>query len=235
MIGQRPPGNESHHHKTGDCESCGRAVLLHSLTLLLSTQVPFPNKTSCFVSTCVSSDNSFPSVRQEPNFGPWKGVRLPATNGDSGGTLLHWDWHPDHSGYSGASLPANGPDPAAATGTLLSLVSSWRGPTGQSAPTGKEQETLFTPLPFPLSLLSLTLPIIPHFSSPLVLDAGIWMKGPQPELRIGDGSPPLGRELEFWFWSGLISGRAEFQSSLLWRPREKSHNAWISVGGRRRL
>ena len=43
------------------------------------------------------------------------------------GILLHWDWHPDHSGYSGASLPAHGPDPAATTGTLLSLVSSWRG------------------------------------------------------------------------------------------------------------
>ena len=41
--------------------------------LLLSTQVPFPNKVSCFVSTCVSSDNSHPSVRQEPSFGPWKG------------------------------------------------------------------------------------------------------------------------------------------------------------------
>ena len=107
--------------------------------------------------------------------------------------------------------------------------------TGQSAPTGKEQETLLTPLPFPLSFLSLTLSILPRFSSPLVLDAGIWSKGPQPELRIGDWSPPLGRELEFWFWSGLISGRAEFQSSLLWRPREKSHNAWVSVGGRRRL
>ena len=51
----------------------GRAVLLGSLTLLLSNQVPFPNKISCFVSTCVSSDNSFPSVRQEPSFGPWKG------------------------------------------------------------------------------------------------------------------------------------------------------------------
>ena len=25
------------------------------------------------MSTCVSSDNSFPSVRQEPSFGPWKG------------------------------------------------------------------------------------------------------------------------------------------------------------------
>ena len=28
---------------------------------------------SHFVSTCVSSDNSFPSVRREPSFGPWKG------------------------------------------------------------------------------------------------------------------------------------------------------------------
>ena len=35
--------------------------------------MPFPNKISCFVSTCVSSDNSFPIVRQEPSFGPWKG------------------------------------------------------------------------------------------------------------------------------------------------------------------
>ena len=51
----------------------GRAVLLASLTLLLSTRVPFPNKISCSVSACVSSDNSFPSVRQEPSFGPWKG------------------------------------------------------------------------------------------------------------------------------------------------------------------
>ena len=32
-----------------------------------------PNKISCFVSTCVSSDNSFPSVRQEPSFRLWKG------------------------------------------------------------------------------------------------------------------------------------------------------------------
>ena len=34
---------------------------------------PFPNKISCFVSTCVSLDNSFPNIRQEPSFGPWKG------------------------------------------------------------------------------------------------------------------------------------------------------------------
>ena len=62
-----------HHHKNWDCEPHGRAVLLTSLTLLLSTRVPFPNKISCFASTCVSLDNSFPSVRQEPSFGPWKG------------------------------------------------------------------------------------------------------------------------------------------------------------------
>ena len=34
---------------------------------------PYPTAISCFVSTCVSSDNSFPSVRQKPSFGPWKG------------------------------------------------------------------------------------------------------------------------------------------------------------------
>ena len=49
--------------------------------------------------------------------------------------------------------------------------------TGQSAPTGKEQETLFTSLPYPLSFLSVTLPILPLFSSPQVLEAGIWSKG----------------------------------------------------------
>ena len=33
---------------------------------------PFTIKSLAF-SACVSSDNSFPSVRQESNFGPWKG------------------------------------------------------------------------------------------------------------------------------------------------------------------
>ena len=54
-------------------ESHGRAVLLGSLKVLLSTQVPFLNKVSWFVSICVSSDNSFSSVRQQPSFRPWKG------------------------------------------------------------------------------------------------------------------------------------------------------------------
>ena len=47
--------------------------------LLLSAQAPLPYKVSCFVSTCISSDNSFSSIRQEPILGPWKGVPLPAT------------------------------------------------------------------------------------------------------------------------------------------------------------
>ena len=42
-------------------------------TLLFSARAPLPNKVSCFVSTCVSSDNSFPSVRQERTLRPWKG------------------------------------------------------------------------------------------------------------------------------------------------------------------
>ena len=56
-----------HHQKTQEFEPCGRAVL-GSLTLPLSARVPFPNKSSCFVSSCVSSDSSFPSARQEPTF-----------------------------------------------------------------------------------------------------------------------------------------------------------------------
>ena len=67
------------HHNAWDCQPCGRAVLLGSLTLLLSGglrgggQGTFSNKVSCFVSMCVSLDISFPSVRQEPSFGPWRG------------------------------------------------------------------------------------------------------------------------------------------------------------------
>ena len=69
MIGRRQPGNSFHLLKTRDCEPRGQAVLLGSLTLLFSAQVPLLNKVSCLVSLCVSSENSFLSVRQEP----WKG------------------------------------------------------------------------------------------------------------------------------------------------------------------
>ena len=53
-------------------EPCGRAVLLASLTPLLSAQLPFPNKVFCFVSMHFSSNDSYPSVRQESTLRPWK-------------------------------------------------------------------------------------------------------------------------------------------------------------------
>ena len=46
------------------------------LTLTLSSWAPLPNEVSCFVSMCVSQDNSFPSVRQEPILRPWKGFQF---------------------------------------------------------------------------------------------------------------------------------------------------------------
>ena len=56
--------------------------------------MPFPNKISCFVSTCVSSDNSFLSVRQEPSFRPWKGSAF----------LQHYGyWHFLHLSYWNSS------------------------------------------------------------------------------------------------------------------------------------
>ena len=50
-----------------------RKLILSPQTPRLRATEPFPNKTSCFVSICLSSDNSFLSVRWEPSFGPWKG------------------------------------------------------------------------------------------------------------------------------------------------------------------
>ena len=52
LIGQGHPRNEP--HKTQDYEPPGRAILLGSLTLLLSAQAPLPNNISCFVSARVS-------------------------------------------------------------------------------------------------------------------------------------------------------------------------------------
>ena len=72
VIGQRHSGHYPHHHETWDYEPHGRAVHLGSNILLLSTWLPLPNKVSCFVSTCISLDNSFPNIRQEPTYGPWK-------------------------------------------------------------------------------------------------------------------------------------------------------------------
>ena len=86
MIGQTQPRNFSHHRETWDCEPCCREVL-GSLTLLLSAWVLLPNKISCFVSTCVSSDYSFLSVRQVPHLGPRKGP--PSTAVSATPCLLH--------------------------------------------------------------------------------------------------------------------------------------------------
>ena len=65
--------------------------ILASLTRLLSAQVPLPNKVSCFVSRNVSLDNSFPSVTQEPTFGPWKGFPFLQQITTLEGTLLCCD------------------------------------------------------------------------------------------------------------------------------------------------
>ena len=125
MIGQRPPGNSSHHHKTRDCQPRSRAALLGSLTLLLSTRVPFANKISCFVSICVSSDNSFPSVGQKPSFGPWKGSPF----------LQHYllTEHPQFTYSSVRGLPGGShrKESAYSAGNLRSIPGWGRSPGGE--------------------------------------------------------------------------------------------------------
>ena len=157
----------------------------------------------------------FPSVRQEPTLVALEGGPLPTTTGNHEGTpfllqltsaaLMRSD---NHSGYSRTSSPANGPDRLAATGTCLSLVSSWCGRLSRVHWSGKEQEILLTTF---ISPLFSTPPILSYFFLSPGPGHRNLVTGPQPELRIGDLSPPLGRELEFWFWLGQVP-------VLLWRP-----------------
>ena len=66
MTGQRQLRNQPHYHKPR-----GRAILLGPFVCCFPPRRPLPNEVSCFVSPCVSSDNSFLNVRQEPTLGPW--------------------------------------------------------------------------------------------------------------------------------------------------------------------
>ena len=73
MTGQRQLRNQPHYHKPWAFEPRSKAVLLGSFIcyFLPPPGRPLPNKVSCFVSPCVSSDNSLLNVRQEPTLGPW--------------------------------------------------------------------------------------------------------------------------------------------------------------------
>ena len=116
-------------------------------------------KVSCFVSTCVSSDNSFPSVGQECTQGPF--LQQMATRV---GPPLCYDWHPEHSGCLGTSSPVDGLGPAAATGVLSSLFPSLHRQLARLMWLGKEQETLLISFPFfPLPFFFSTPPILPTF------------------------------------------------------------------------
>ena len=61
-----------------------------SLTTLFSIRARHSNEVFCFVSTCISSGSSFPSVRQEPGWGA-----SPATRGE--GNKQTWGYIHSHT------------------------------------------------------------------------------------------------------------------------------------------
>ena len=71
MIGQRPPGNWSRHHKTRDWEP-HRAALLGSPALLLSPRAPFPI-VSCLSARVSPQTFHFWASDKCPVWGPGKG------------------------------------------------------------------------------------------------------------------------------------------------------------------
>ena len=78
MIGQRQPEThpltKNQDCKLRDCElSCeAEQIFCVPLSYCSPPGRPFPVKPLALSACTVSSDNSFPSVRQEPIFGPWK-------------------------------------------------------------------------------------------------------------------------------------------------------------------
>ena len=70
VIGQRPPGNKFHHHKTRHCEPHSKAVLLVSLTLLLSTWAPFPIKSLALSAHVSPRTIHFQALDKSPVSGP---------------------------------------------------------------------------------------------------------------------------------------------------------------------
>ena len=73
VIRQRQPRNQPNYHKTRDCEPRGRAVLLCSLTLLLSAPPPLPIKPLA-LSACVSPRTiHFRVLDKSPLSGPGRG------------------------------------------------------------------------------------------------------------------------------------------------------------------
>ena len=183
------------------------SISLGSLTLLLSSQAPLPNKVSCFVSMCVSLGNSLLNVKQEPILKPWKMSVFLQQMAILVGWLLHYDWHLENLGYSGTSLPVNRLDPAAATRTLCPWfplnVNDW-----PECPDWVKDKKFYwlPPLPFPLSFFFST----PSLLSFILLSwSWLWGSGWR------DTAWSEGRELKFWsyIWD-LVSGRAEFPSLL---------------------
>ena len=71
MIGQRPPRNKSHHHKTRDCKPHNIWVVFSSLAFLLFPWALLPNKLSCFAVCVYSLTIHFWVLDKSPLSSPW--------------------------------------------------------------------------------------------------------------------------------------------------------------------
>ena len=165
-------------------------------TLLLSAQVPSSN--SLLLCQHMSPQTIlFWVLGKSPLLGPWRGpLFLQQLVSMKGLPFLLWlicGLLRVLQNY----LACLRPDPAAATGTRLSLVFSWHGQLARVPRPDKEREIFLTPF---ISPLFSTHPILFYFFLSPGPGHRSLVKGPQSELRTGDRSPPLGREVELLFW-----------------------------------
>ena len=138
--------------------------------------MPFPSKVSCCVTHVSPRTIHFRVLDKSPVSGPGRGslscnkwqlwwrlffteTDILTTQGTQGPACLPMDQ--TQRPQLGPFCPWSPPD-----------MDNW-----PECPDWVRNKRLLTSLLFPLSFLSLTLPILSHFSSPPGLDAGIWSKG----------------------------------------------------------
>ena len=163
---------------------------------------PFPRKTLA-LSACVSPHTThFWGLDKSLLSGPGRGP-FPASNVNSGGTSSSYNWHPNHLGVLGDQLAHQWTRSSGCNWNLLSLISSWRRQLARVPWLGKEKESDFFPLPCLFPLFNLSYPTLFFFCPGPGYRSRF--EGPQLDLSVGAWSSPVGRELEFWVWSGIWS------------------------------
>ena len=243
MTGQRQPRNESHYHKTRDCEHVAEQFSWIPLPYCSSPRCFFPIKSLALLARVSPWTIPFSVLDKSPLLGsPFLQQMVTLVGFFFTVTDILTTW-----GTQGPVCPpmeqTQWPQPGP--------FSPWSPPNTDNWPECPDcirKKRRYLPLSPSLSLF----PSYPFLSYHFFLVLQSWAQASSRRTsawaeswrNITSAWPRIWILVQFLsgFWFGLSSvlvwsgsGRAKFQSSLPWRPRVKSRNAWVSADGQRSL